>query len=74
MIHKDPLGHSFLVYNPNEAVNKLRNWNKTLPWITPHYAIKSNPIKPLLHEFASLDGSFDCASKGVLTYSLLLGN
>lgn len=73
MIHKDPLGHSFLVFNPNEAVNKLRNWTNTLPWITPHYAIKSNPIKPLLHEFASLDGSFDCASKGEIKIVLAHG-
>ena len=43
LVKKDQLSTSFLLYNPTEAIRKLANWKKTLPWIKPHYAIKSNP-------------------------------
>ena len=26
MINKDPLGHSFLIYNPIQVINKLNAW------------------------------------------------
>jgi|688.fasta_scaffold666306_1 hypothetical protein len=42
-IKRDDLSSSILVYNPSEALNKIASWNKALPWIKPHYAIKSSP-------------------------------
>ncbi|CAK78892.1 unnamed protein product (macronuclear) [Paramecium tetraurelia] len=46
----DPYGHSFMIYNSIELKNKVNQWQLTLPWITPHYAIKSNPIEPLIQD------------------------
>jgi diaminopimelate decarboxylase len=66
MVKVDPFGNSFLIYNSNEAINKLSNWKKNLPWITPYYAIKSNPIKPLIQDLVNNGINFDCASKGVI--------
>lgn len=54
-------------------MTKLNNWKSTLPWITPFYAIKSNPIKPLLQDLAGAGGSFDCASKGEIKTILAHG-
>ncbi len=50
IIMDDPLGDSFIVYNQLEVKSKMQSWFKALPWITPHYAIKSNPIRPLLED------------------------
>ena len=41
---------SCLIYNENEAVRKIAAWKKALPWIKPHYAIKSNPCLPILND------------------------
>jgi len=68
--HTDPNSSSFLVYNSHEAQRKLRNWKSTLPWIQPHYAIKSNPIEPLLDDLHQLGSGFDCASKAEIKLAL----
>ena len=65
MISTDPFSDSFFIYNPEEVVKKLESWRSSLPWITPYYAVKSNPIQPLLADLGTAGGSFDCASKGV---------
>jgi len=63
-IQKDPLSNSsFLFYNPNELLSKVRQWKTNLPWITPYYAIKSNPIKPIVDDLIEENVNFDCASK-----------
>jgi diaminopimelate decarboxylase len=36
---------------------------KALPWIKPHYAIKSNPSIPLLQDLIEEGSNFDCASR-----------
>jgi len=71
--YTDPNSASFLLYNSHEAQRKLKNWKATLPWIHPHYAIKSNPIKPLLQDLLSLGSNFDCASKNEIKTALDLG-
>lgn len=48
MIKEDRYHYSFFVYNSQEALRKIDAWRKTLTWITPFYAIKSNPIPDLL--------------------------
>lgn len=64
------------MYNTLEVKNKILNWKSKLPWITPHYALKSNPIEPIVHDVINGPyGAFDCASKGVLLfYYIFLGN
>ncbi|CAK69987.1 unnamed protein product (macronuclear) [Paramecium tetraurelia] len=64
----DPYGHSFMIYNSNELKNKVNQWKQALPWITPYYAIKSNPIDPILKVIVDGPyGTFDCASKGEIS-------
>lgn len=62
-----------MLYNSNDTINKLKNWKEKLPWIIPYYAIKSNPIKPLLQDLALNDSNFDCASKNEIKAVLNLG-
>lgn len=45
-----------------------------MPWIQPFYAIKSNPIQPLLNDLSSHENiGFDCASKAEIKLALELG-
>lgn len=46
-----------------ESLRKLRLWNESLPWIQPHYAVKSNPYNKLLTDFVNNGAGLDCASK-----------
>lgn len=59
----DTLSSSVLVYNPIEAIGKINAWKRALPWITPHYAIKSNPTTQLIEDLAAEGAGMDCASK-----------
>lgn len=61
------------MYNPVEAAHKLAQWKKALPWITPHYAIKSNPTKELIQDLADQGAGMDCASKDEIKASLRAG-
>ena len=70
MIANDNLSSSCLVYNPNEAQRKVAQWKKALPWIHPHYAVKSNPCEMLLSDFAQKGAGMDCASKAEIISSL----
>ncbi len=69
----DTLSSSVLVYNPIEAVNKINAWKRALPWIQPHYAIKSNPTTQLIQDLASEGAGMDCASKEEIKASLNAG-
>ena len=69
----DTLSSSILVYNPNEAVNKISAWKKALPWIKPHYAIKSNPTTQLIEDLAKEGAGMDCASKEEIKASIKAG-
>ena len=73
MNYTDPNSASFLIYNSHEAQRKLKNWKSSLPWIQPYYAIKSNPIKPLLEDLHLLGASFDCASKNEIKLAFEMG-
>lgn len=72
-IDSDPLSSSFLIYNSNYTLSKIKTWQKKLPWIKPFYAIKSNPIQPLLTDVVSSELGLDCASKGEIKRGLDLG-
>lgn len=62
-VEKDSLSSSILVYNPVEALKKIGAWKKALPWIHPHYAIKSSPSMELIKDLAAQGAGMDCASK-----------
>lgn len=62
-----------MVYNSHEANRKLDNWHKSLPWIRPFYAIKSNPIPLLCKELAAKGSGMDCASKTEIKQALSAG-
>jgi len=54
--------HSFYAFYPHRIWNQQTLWNKYLPNITPHYAIKSNPEKLLIEMMCKRGIRFDCAS------------
>ena len=54
--------HSFYGFYPNRVKYQYELWQKHLPFITPHYAIKSNPEEKLLKTLQSHKVNFDCAS------------
>jgi ornithine decarboxylase len=73
IIEENKLQTSCLLYNELEATRKLKNWTTHLPWIAPHYAIKSNPALPLLNDLHSKGAGFDCASRTELESVLSVG-
>ena len=62
-----------LLYNDLEAQRKLSAWKAALPWIKPHYAVKSNPAFPLLNDFHNGGSGFDCASRTELESAMSVG-
>ena len=48
-------------------------WQKSLPWIKPHYAIKSNPYEEVVQDFLEKGSGVDCASRNEIELSLKLG-
>lgn len=71
--------YSEFLFTPSTIYEKIKQWNKLLPNITPFFAIKSNPNKIVLeHISASLketynNVTFDCASKWEMDIALLNG-
>jgi len=72
-VERDNLSSSILVYNPVEALKKIGAWKKALPWIHPHYAIKSSPSADLIKDLANNGAGMDCASKAEIETSLEAG-
>lgn len=54
---------SFYAYYPKRVVAQHALWKQHLPYITPHYAIKSNPEPILIKTLHSVGVKFDCASR-----------
>lgn len=48
-------------------------WKTSLPWIQPHYAIKSCPSMDLIKDLASQGAGMDCASRAEIETALLAG-
>jgi len=44
------LSDSFLTYDTKSVQERIYDWKTKLPWIKPHYAVKSNPIGQLLED------------------------
>lgn len=72
-IESDPMSSSFLIYNSNYTLSKIKKWKQNLPWIKPFYAMKSNPITPLIQDVVNSDLGLDCASKGEIQRALNFG-
>lgn len=51
------------IVNLSEIIRKINLWREHLPDIEPFYAVKCNPDDVVLKLMASMDLSFDCASK-----------
>lgn len=73
IISPEKLSSSALFYNPIEAMRKYDSWKKMLPWIQPHYAVKSSPCEMMISDFASRGAGMDCASKAEIMTSLAAG-
>lgn len=73
ILEENKMQTSCLLYNETEAQRKLQAWKTALPWIKPHYAIKSNPAIPLLNDFHSNGSAFDCASRSELESVMAVG-
>jgi diaminopimelate decarboxylase len=43
-------------------LRKINTWKEKLPWIRPFYAIKSNPVEPLVKDVLENGAGFDVAS------------
>ena len=54
--------HSFYAFYPHKVWNQHALWMKHLPFITPHYAVKSNPEPLLIQTLYPRGIKFDCAS------------
>ena len=59
-----------VVFNKDNVLKKINNWNKYLPNITPYYAMKSLNNKYMINELIKQNFHFDIASKGEL-YQLM---
>ena len=58
----DFVKHSFYAFYPVKVWDQVGIWKKNLPYITPHYAIKSNPEPQLIKTLYAHGVKYDCAS------------
>lgn len=72
-VQQDSLQNSFLVFRPDLLQGQIDQIKERLPWIRPHYAIKSNPISPILEQVRDNGLGFDCASQTEIATVLALG-
>lgn len=64
---------AFFVADLGEVYRQHMRWQKNLPRVTPHYAVKCNPDPRVLQMLAKLGAGFDCASKAEIEQVLALG-
>jgi len=55
--------HSFYAFYPHKVLRQYKLWSNNLPFITPYYAVKSNPAPLLIKTLHPCGINFDCASK-----------
>lgn len=63
----------FFIVNLSEIVRKIKQWREYLPNIEPYYAMKCNPDDIIIKLMASMDLSFDCASKNEISKVISIG-
>ncbi|MCI4382449.1 hypothetical protein PGIGA_G00015070 [Pangasianodon gigas] len=54
---------AFYVADLGDVLKKHLRWARTLPRVTPFYAVKCNDSRPVVETLATLGAGFDCASK-----------
>lgn len=64
---------AFFVADLGEVYRQHVRWQKRLPRITPHYAVKCNPDTAVLRLLAKMGAGFDCASKAEIEQVLAIG-
>lgn len=64
---------TFFVADLGEVYRQHLRWKKSLPRVTPHYAVKCNPDPEVLRLMKGLGLGFDCASKKEIETVLDLG-
>jgi len=64
---------AFYLVNLGHVVHKLFQWQRLLPRIQPHYAMKCNPDKTIVQTLQLLGIGFDCASQKELELALEVG-
>ncbi|XP_017073016.1 ornithine decarboxylase 2-like [Drosophila eugracilis] len=67
------LDHPLNICDLSNLERKLRLWQKLMPRIKPHYAVKCNDDPVLVKFLADLGTGFDCASKNELKMVLGFG-
>jgi len=60
----------FYMVNINGVLHQLNIWRNELPYVFPHYAIKSNPDSMIIKVLAENGCGFDCASKSEMIETL----
>lgn len=69
-IKRDPLSPSFIVYNRTETLRKIKIFREKMPWVNLFYAMKANPIDPLLRDVIQSGCGIDCASRAEIQEAL----
>ncbi|KXS94897.1 hypothetical protein AC578_1667 [Pseudocercospora eumusae] len=64
---------AFFVADLGEVYRQHKRWQKHLPRVTPHYAVKCNPDPRVLEMLAKLGAGFDCASKAEIEQVVNMG-
>lgn len=64
---------AFFVADLGEVYRQHVRWQKRLPRVTPHYAVKCNPDNSVLRLLAKMGAGFDCASKAEIEQVLAIG-
>ena len=67
--HKTP----FMIIRKSQLVKQCRRFRKSLPQVTPFYAIKANPYPKIIKTFVRLGCGFDVASAAEMRLVLSLG-
>lgn len=62
-IDSENIEDAFFIGDLGDIIHKHRKWQKTLPRVTPFYAVKCNDDHAVLKTMVDLGLSFDCASK-----------
>lgn len=57
-----PYEKSFYIYETAVLRELYTRWQRELPGVLPHYAVKCNPCPAIISTLADLGANFDCAS------------
>jgi len=72
--HRDEcLEDAFYVCDLSDILRKVERWQRQLPRVDPHYAVKCNDDAVVLETLAGMGMGFDCASKGEIKKMLDIG-